>query len=113
MHRILETKLSDFTIFGSSSESSMSIITSPFTINEKTVASFDIHTNNSNYELGFDIKKITIEEIKKLVALKNIKGEPLKTVVRYLEGSLKSGNVTHCEGKINIPVLKDADLNIK
>lgn len=108
-----ETKLSDFTIFGSSSVSSMSVITSPFTINGKTGASFDIHTNKGNHELGFDIKNITIEEIKKLVALKNINGEPLKTVVKYLESSLKSGNVTHCEGKINIPVVKDADLNLK
>jgi|GEM_PF-5471160 len=108
-----DTKLSDFTIFGSSSASSMSVITSPFTINGKTGASFDIHTNNGNHELGFDIKNITIDEIKKLLVLKNINVEPLKVVVKYLEKSLKSGNVTHCEGKINIPVLNNADLLLK
>ena len=102
--------LGNFTILGSSNASSMSVATSPFTINGKTAASLDIHAKGGNYELGFDIKNITIEEIKNLLVLKNIKGKHLKYVAKYLESSLKSGNISHCEGKINIPILKDADL---
>ena len=32
--------------------------------------------------------------------------------MKYLENTLKSGNISHCEGKINIPVLNNADLLI-
>ena len=108
-----QVSLSDLTIFGTSSANRFSIITSPFVINEKTNATLNILSNSGKYNIGFDIKNITIEEIKNIIALKNITIEPLKGALGYLEKSLKSGNISHCEGKIQTPVVENTDMMIK
>ncbi len=105
--------LSDLTIFGTSSANGFSIITSPFVINEKSNAKLSVRLNNGKNNISFDIKNITIDDIKQIVSLENITSEPLKSVAKYLEKSLKSGNISHCDGKIQTPIVGEDDLLIK